>query len=90
MSYLVSRLTSHCPFIGVGILTGITQALIKKPKVRDMETLTDDASSLKGFYKNRILHVLTVFLLSSLGSSIGTFIGGTNVVTKFLQGIKGA
>lgn len=90
VSFLGAPLTSLCPFIGVGILTGITQALIKKPKVRDMETLTDDASSLKGFYKNRILHVLTVFLLSSLGSSIGTFIGGTNVVTKFLQGIKGA
>ena len=62
------------------MLAGLVQALIKKPKVSDMETLQDDSASLKGFYKNRILRALLVFILSSLGSTLGTFIGGADII----------
>lgn len=73
-------ITSLCPLVGVGMFTGIVQALIKKPKVSDMENIVDDVGSLKGFYRNRILNILTVFILSSLGSSIGTFIAGADFI----------
>ena len=66
-------LTSLCPTTGCGFVTGIVQALVCKPKISDIETLQDDVS-FKGFYKNRILRILLIFILSSLGSSIGTFI----------------
>ena len=62
------------PFLAVGLFTGLVQAWVRKPKVEDMEHLIDDASSLKGLYKNRIGRVLLVFFLSSLGGSIGNFI----------------
>jgi hypothetical protein len=73
-SFLIAPITSINPFIGVGFFTGILQAWIKKPLVKDMEALSDDICSFKGWYKNRITHALLVFLLSSVGSSIGTFI----------------
>ena len=73
VAFVGAPLTSLCPLIGVGILTGIVQALVCKPKVSDMENLQTDAGSFKGWYKNRILRVLLVFVLSSLGSTIGTF-----------------
>lgn len=79
-SILGAPFTSLCPFVGVGMLAGLVQALIKKPKVSDMETLQDDSASLKGFYKNRILRVLLVFILSSLGSSVGTFVASASFV----------
>lgn len=82
VSFLAAPLTSLCPLIGVGIVSGIMQAVLCKPKVKDLETLNDDAGSLKGFYKNRILKVLLVFLLSSIGSSIGTFVAGADIITK--------
>ncbi|MCR5063392.1 MAG: TraB/GumN family protein [Treponema sp.] len=72
--------TSLCPFIGVGFVTGIVQAILCKPKVCDIETLQDDVSSFKGWYKNRILRILLVFILSSLGSTIGTFAGGAEII----------
>ena len=62
------------------MVAGLVQALVNKPKVSDMETLQDDSGSLKGFYKNRILRVLLVFVLSSLGSTAGTFIAGASFV----------
>ncbi|MBO7122363.1 MAG: TraB/GumN family protein [Treponema sp.] len=82
IAFLGAPITSLCPLVGVGLLTGIVQALVKKPKVKDMETLADDAESLKGFYSNRITRVLLVFILSSLGSSIGTFAAGATIVKE--------
>ena len=82
VSFIGAPITSLCPFVGVGFLTGITQAFICKPKVKDIEDLATDAGSLKGFYKNRVLKVLMVFILSSLGSSIGTFVSGADIISK--------
>ena len=69
----------------IGFVSGIVQALVKKPAVEDMENLQADASSVKGFYKNRILRVLLVFFLSSVGSSIGTFVGGATFISIFTR-----
>lgn len=84
VAFFAAPFTSLCPFIGVGFCTAIVQALVCKPKVSDMETLQDDVSSVKTFYKNKILRILLVFILSSLGSSLGTFIGGSNVIAKII------
>jgi len=85
IAFVSAPFTSMCPFIGVGFVTGIFQAVICRPKVSDMETLQDDVSSLKGWYKNRILRVLLVFILSSIGSVIGTFAGGGNMIKIFTE-----
>lgn len=73
-SFIGAPITTVNPFIGIGIISGLVQAWAKKPQVKDMENLTQDAAALKGWYKNRITKVLLVFFLSSLGSAIGTFI----------------
>ena len=85
ISFVGAPVTSLCPFIGVGIVAGIVQAAICKPQVKDLETLSDDAGSIKGFYKNKILRVLLVFLLSSVGSSIGTFAAGAGIVINLSE-----
>ena len=89
VSVLGAPLTSLCPFIGIGFVSGAVQALIKKPTVKDIENLQNDSSSLKGFYRNRILRVLLVFFLSSIGSSIGTFVGGASFVAIFSRIFNG-
>lgn len=86
-AFVGAPFTSLCPFVGVGFCTAIVQALVRKPKVSDMETLQDDVTSLKGFYKNRILRALLVFILSSIGSTLGTFIGGADII-GILSNIK--
>lgn len=88
VSVVGAPFTSLCPFIGVGFVSGIVQAFICKPKVRDMESIQDDVSSVRGFYKNRILRVLLVFILSSIGSSIGTFVAGSSFVVGITQAIS--
>lgn len=80
--------TSLCPLVGVGMFAGIVQAFVRKPKVSDLENIMDDAGSVKGFYKNRLLRVLLVFFFSSLGSSIGTFVGGSSIVLGIADFLK--
>lgn len=88
VAFVAAPFTSLCPFIGIGFCTAIVQALVCKPKVSDMESLQDDVGSIKTFYKNRILRVLLVFILSTLGSALGTFAGGSNIIAKLLSIFK--
>ncbi len=74
-SFLAAPITSMNPTIGVGFVTGILESVVRKPRVRDFESLQDDLATLRGFYRNRITHILIVFFLSSVGSAVGTFIG---------------
>ncbi len=80
VGFIGAPFTSLCPFIGIGFCTAIVQAIVCKPKVSDMEHLQEDVTSIKGFYRNRILRALLVFILSSIGSTIGTFAGGADII----------
>lgn len=73
------------PFMAVGILSGLVQAWVRKPRVLDMERLSGDVASFKGFYKNRIAHVLLIFFLSSLGGAIGNFIAVPALMTSLMK-----
>jgi pheromone shutdown-related protein TraB len=74
-AFVGAPITSLNPTIGVGIVTGILEAFLRKPRVTDFENLPEDLLSFRGFFHNRITHILLVFLFSSLGSILGTFIG---------------
>ena len=82
LAFVAAPITSLIPVIGVGLFTGILEATLKKPRVLDFESLNEDLTTLKGFYKNRVTHVLVVFMLSSIVSSIGTFVGGIPLFTS--------
>lgn len=73
-SFVAAPITSVNPTIGVGIVTGILESILRKPRVSDFMGLSDDILSVKGFFRNRITHIFLVFFLSSVGSSIGTII----------------
>lgn len=75
ISFAAAPITSMNPTIGVGIVTGLIEALLRKPHVKDFESLHDDIKSFRGFYRNRLTHILLVFLFSTIGSAVGTFIG---------------
>ena len=78
VTWLVSAISAPIavlnPAIGVGVFTGITEATMRKPAVKDFESLSDDISKFKGWFKNRVLHAFMIFFTSSLGSILGTFV----------------
>jgi len=73
-SFLLAPLATMNPLLAIGLFAAIIEAFFRKPTVHDAENLADDVTSLKGFYRNRITHILLVFFFSSLGGMIGNFI----------------
>lgn len=74
VSIVTAPLASLHPAIGIGMVSGLMEASLRKPKVKDFETLSDDALKLKGWYKNRVLHILLVFLLTSIFATVGNVV----------------
>ncbi len=73
-AFVAAPITSLNPTIGAGFVTGLVQTFVAAPTVGDMERVGDDLMTIKGWWTNRLARVLLVFLFSSLGSSIGTFV----------------
>jgi pheromone shutdown-related protein TraB len=71
---VASPLTSLNPMIAAGWVAGLVEVFLGRPKVRDFERLTEDISSLKGFWRNKITRILLVVVFTNLGSSLGTFV----------------
>ena len=74
VSFFGAPIATINPFIAVGFLSGLTEVTLRKPRVSDTETISEDIINLKGIYRNRITRALLVFFLSSLGGAIGNFI----------------
>lgn len=71
--FVAAPITSLNPTIGAGIVTGLVQLYLVRPKVLDLQNISQDTTKLKGWWKNKISRALLVSLFSSIGSAIGTF-----------------
>jgi pheromone shutdown-related protein TraB len=71
---VAAPITSLNPMIAAGWVSGLVEAFLGHPKVRDFERLPEDIVSLKGFWKNKITRILLVVVFTNIGSSIGTFV----------------
>lgn len=72
------------PAVGVGMIAGIMELTMRHPRVKDFENINDDITSPRGWYRNRILKTLLVFLLSSVGSILGTFVAFPWLISKLV------
>jgi pheromone shutdown-related protein TraB len=74
--------TSLSPVIGAGHVLAFLQAYLRPPLVADFDTLADDVSSLRRWWQSRLLRILLVFLLTTLGGLVGTWVGGYGIVSN--------
>jgi len=77
---VVAPFTSLNPFLACGWLAGLVEAAMRKPTVQDINNISNDVLSFKGFFKNRFLKVLFIVIMANIGSSIGTVVAGTDIV----------
>lgn len=75
-AFLAAPLTSLNPTVGAGMVTAAAEIYLRKPQVGDFSRLRTDCSELKGWWRNRVSRTLLVFLFSTLGSAIGTYLAG--------------
>lgn len=74
--------TSLTPLIGAGYVAAFVQAYFKPPIVSEFQTVVDDASEMKMWWKNKVLRIFMVFILATLGSAIGTYVGLYEIISN--------
>lgn len=72
--FVAAPITTLHPALGVGFVTAIVQTFLVKPRVRDFEEIQNHSLTIKKWWSNRVTRVFLVFLCSSIGASIGTFV----------------
>ncbi len=81
-AFLAAPLTSLTPVIGAGYVTAFVQAYVRPPLVRDFQAVAEEAGSFRNWWRNRLLRVLLAFIFPTLGSMIGTYVGGYEIISK--------
>ena len=81
-AFLAAPITSLNPTIGAGMVTAAVETVLRRPKVSDFSRLRKDTTSLKGWWHNQVTRILLVFILSSVGSALGTYLAGFQIFNK--------
>ncbi|MDA3919917.1 MAG: TraB/GumN family protein [Salinisphaera sp.] len=78
-AFIAAPITSLNPTIGAGMVTAAAELWLRKPRVGDFSTLKQDVTSVRGWWRNRVSRTLLVFLFSTIGSAIGTYVAGFRI-----------
>ena len=84
-AFVASPITSLCPAIGTGMVVGLLECYLRKPRVDDFERLRDDLIHWKMWWKNKVIRVFLVFIFAKSGSAVGTYVAGASIIHHFLE-----
>ncbi|MBI4382905.1 MAG: TraB/GumN family protein [Nitrospinae bacterium] len=84
-AFVAAPFTSLNPTIGAGMVVGLVESYIRKPKVVDFERLRDDIVDMKMWWRNGVVRVFLIFFLANMGSAIGTYVAGASIVRQLLR-----
>ncbi len=84
-AFLAAPLTSLNPTISAGIVVGLVESYLRKPRVSDFESLKEDLAVMSMWWKNGVMRVLIVFLFANIGSMVGTYVAGASIITQILK-----
>jgi pheromone shutdown-related protein TraB len=81
-AFLAAPLTSLNPTVGAGMVTAAAEIFLRKPRVGDFSELRRATTRVSGWWRNRVSRTLLVFLFSTLGSAIGTYVAGFRIFDR--------
>jgi len=79
-AFFVAPVTSLTPVIGAGYVLAFVQAYVRPPLVKELEQITGDIGIPRRWWSNRMLQIFLVFILTTLGSLVGTYVGGYEII----------
>lgn len=85
VAFVTAPFTTLNPLLACGWFVGIAEATLRKPTVEDIQNVHEDIFSLKGFLGNRFLKTLLIVIMANIGSSMGTFIAGTDLIKNLVK-----
>ena len=81
-SFFGAPLTSLTPVIGAGYVAAFVQAYYTPPVVREFQSVGEDIAHWRMWWQNKLLRVLLVFILTRLGSLLGTYLGAAEIISN--------
>ena len=81
-AFLMAPITSVTPFVGVAYFVAYAEVYRRKPTVKDLKEVKNYINELKKWKNNRLTKILYISLLSSIGSTIATFIAASIIVIQ--------
>jgi pheromone shutdown-related protein TraB len=84
-SFFAAPITSLSPLIGAGYVAAFVQVYFQPPVVKEIQNALSDFNHPVMWWKNKLLKVFLVFILASLGSVIGTYVGLFEIVTNVFK-----
>ncbi|MFQ5665593.1 MAG: TraB/GumN family protein [Candidatus Binatia bacterium] len=81
-AFAAAPFTSLTPVIGAGYVAAFVQAYCRPPRVHEFQNVTRDVTLPWRWWRNRLLRVFLVFLLTTLGSTAGTLVGGARILAN--------
>ncbi len=84
-AFAAAPITSLTPVIGAGYVCAFVQVMTRPPVVKEFENVGTDIGRIRGWWQNKLLRIFLVFIMTGLGSSIGTWIGGYRIFSNLFQ-----
>jgi pheromone shutdown-related protein TraB len=84
-AFLSAPFTALSPLIGVGYVAAAVQVYFAPPRVSELQAVGDDMAIAGRWWSNRMLRVFLVFILTSVGGALGTWVGGAKILANLLK-----
>ena len=81
-AFVAAPLKPFRPGIPSGAVSAMVEAALRRPRVADFDTLRDDISHWRGWWKNRVARVLLNFFLVCFGTIAGEYIAGFHILSS--------
>lgn len=84
-TFVSAPVTALSPLIGVGYVAAFVQVYVCPPRVAELRRVVDDVRVVRRWWQNRLLRVCLVFLFTTLGTSVGSIVATTEIVSTLLR-----
>jgi pheromone shutdown-related protein TraB len=82
VSGLAAPFTSLTPVIGAGYVAAFVQTWLRPPVVKEFQSVAEDLAKPRRWWSNKLLRVFLVFVLTTVGSLVGSAVGGGKILTS--------
>ena len=83
-AFFAAPFTSLTPVIGAGYVSAFVQSWLRPPRVRELASAVEEATQARAWWRNRLLRILLVFVLTTLGSLLGSALGATELLSRVI------
>jgi pheromone shutdown-related protein TraB len=79
-AFVSAPITTLSPVIGAAYVTAFVQAYVRPPIVKEFQTVAEDVSVFRMWWRNKLLRVFLAFVLPGLGAAVGSILGSIELV----------